>query len=65
MKIRCLINFWEQDGVITCAWSFQPGVDPRSVKKKRDLGLPAEDVSGFGAINPRAVGVYQPNGPRG
>lgn len=46
------------------AWSFQLGVDPRSVKK-RDMGLPAEDVSGFRARNQGAVGICQPDGPRG
>lgn len=65
LQIRYLIGLWEQDGVITCAWSFQQGVDARSVKKKTGLGLPVEDVSGFRARNQRAVGVCQPNGPRG
>lgn len=51
--------------MITCAQSFQPGADPRSGKKKTGLGLPAEDVSGFGVRNQRAVRVCWPSGPCG
>lgn len=65
LKIRYLINLWERDGVITRIWSFPPGVDPTSVKRKRDQGLPAENASGFRARSQRAVRVSQPNGVRG
>lgn len=43
-------------------WSFQPGVDPRSGKRRRDLGLPARDMSAFGVRNKRAARDYGSQG---